>query len=70
MCVEAASYSSHQSGFETDERQSKYKLRVFDPETGTIDYDDKMFLRITDGVSTIVASLLPVLSIIILYFIK
>lgn len=43
---------------------------MIDPESGLVEYPDRWFQRIARAVATILASLLPAISIIVLYFIK
>jgi hypothetical protein len=44
--------------------------KICDPDTGVIYYDDEKLLRLTYFVTTVSASLIPIISVIALYYVK
>ena len=44
--------------------------KICDPDTGIIYYDDEKLLRLTYFVTTVSASLIPIISVIALYYVK
>ena len=46
------------------------RYTVWDPKTGLVDYSEAFLITMADNISTVVASLLPVVSTIVLYFVS
>jgi len=42
----------------------------YDPESGLVSYEQSHLLRFTSFITTVIASLLPILSIVILYYVQ